>query len=115
MRVKCWGVVGVRVGVRRRAAPLGRATARARLGSSSAAAACPFWDVPSGRTAAVRGHEGPWRRVAHSTYRPPPLPLPTRWDYARIRKICDMTGAFMFVDMAHISGLVATGNTPPYP
>merc|ERR1740117_2198350 len=34
---------------------------------------------------------------------------PREWDYARIRKICDMTGAFMFVDMAHISGLVATG------
>jgi len=34
---------------------------------------------------------------------------PREWDYARIRKICDATGAFMFVDMAHISGLVATG------
>jgi len=34
---------------------------------------------------------------------------PRDWDYARIRKICDMTGAFMMTDMAHISGLVATG------
>merc|ERR1740123_3056326 len=34
---------------------------------------------------------------------------PREWDYARIRKICDATGAFMLTDMAHISGLVATG------
>merc|ERR1719331_2149315 len=34
---------------------------------------------------------------------------PREWDYARVRKICDAVGAFMFVDMAHISGLVATG------
>jgi glycine hydroxymethyltransferase len=34
---------------------------------------------------------------------------PREWDYARIRKICDATGALMMADMAHISGLVATG------
>merc|ERR1712216_180195 len=34
---------------------------------------------------------------------------PRDWDYARIRKICDATGALMMADMAHISGLVATG------
>merc|ERR1719472_136057 len=34
---------------------------------------------------------------------------PREWDYARMRKICDVTGAFMMADIAHISGLVATG------
>ena len=34
---------------------------------------------------------------------------PRDWDYTRIRKICDATGALMMVDIAHISGLVATG------
>jgi len=34
---------------------------------------------------------------------------PRDWDYARIRKICDATGALMMADIAHISGLVATG------
>jgi len=34
---------------------------------------------------------------------------PRDWDYARMRKICDATGALMMADMAHISGLVATG------
>merc|ERR1711871_1782 len=34
---------------------------------------------------------------------------PRDWDYARIRKICDATGAYMMADIAHISGLVATG------
>jgi len=34
---------------------------------------------------------------------------PRDWDYARMRKICDATGAFMMADIAHISGLVATG------
>ncbi len=34
---------------------------------------------------------------------------PRDWDYARIRKICDDVGAFMLADIAHISGLVATG------
>merc|ERR1711990_953066 len=34
---------------------------------------------------------------------------PREWDYARVRKICDATGALMMADIAHISGLVATG------
>ena len=33
---------------------------------------------------------------------------PREWDYARIRKIADANGAMMMMDMAHISGLVAT-------
>jgi len=39
---------------------------------------------------------------------------PRDWDYARMRSICDKVGAFLLVDMAHISGLVATGeqNSP---
>jgi glycine hydroxymethyltransferase len=32
---------------------------------------------------------------------------PRDWDYAAVRKICDDVGAFMLVDMAHYSGLVA--------
>merc|ERR1719198_1088923 len=40
---------------------------------------------------------------------------PRDWDYARIRKICDATGALMMADIAHISGLVATGEaTSPF-
>ena len=34
---------------------------------------------------------------------------PRDWDYARIKKICTSTGALMMADIAHISGLVATG------
>jgi len=34
---------------------------------------------------------------------------PRDWDYTKMRKICDATGAFMMADIAHISGLVATG------
>jgi len=34
---------------------------------------------------------------------------PRDWEYDRIRKLCDATGAFMMADIAHISGLVATG------
>lgn len=34
---------------------------------------------------------------------------PRDWDYARFRKIADACGAFLLADMAHISGLVATG------
>uniref|UniRef100_A0A7S0LBW2 Serine hydroxymethyltransferase n=1 Tax=Coccolithus braarudii TaxID=221442 RepID=A0A7S0LBW2_9EUKA len=34
---------------------------------------------------------------------------PRDWDYARMRKICDATGAYLMADIAHISGLVATG------
>merc|ERR1711972_1057111 len=39
---------------------------------------------------------------------------PRDWDYERMRKICDQTGAFLMADIAHISGLVATGeaNSP---
>jgi len=34
---------------------------------------------------------------------------PRDWDYGRMRKICDACGAFLMADIAHISGLVATG------
>jgi len=34
---------------------------------------------------------------------------PRDWDYARMRKICDTVGALLMADIAHISGLVATG------
>merc|ERR1712084_152152 len=34
---------------------------------------------------------------------------PLDWDYERMRKICDDCGAFLMADIAHISGLVATG------
>mmetsp|Transcript_10347 Transcript_10347/g.14979 ORF Transcript_10347/g.14979 Transcript_10347/m.14979 type:complete len:472 (-) Transcript_10347:815-2230(-) len=34
---------------------------------------------------------------------------PREWDYRRFREICDSIGAYLMVDMAHISGLVATG------
>ncbi len=33
-------------------------------------------------------------------------------DFERFRKICDKVGAFLFVDMAHIAGLVAAGVHP---
>ncbi len=33
-------------------------------------------------------------------------------DFARLRRICDKTGALLFVDMAHIAGLVAAGIHP---
>ncbi|MGH7197526.1 MAG: serine hydroxymethyltransferase, partial [Candidatus Omnitrophota bacterium] len=33
-------------------------------------------------------------------------------DFARFRKICDKVGAYLFVDMAHIAGLVAAGLHP---
>jgi glycine hydroxymethyltransferase len=33
-------------------------------------------------------------------------------DYARFREIADSVGAFLFVDMAHIAGLVAAGLSP---
>ncbi|KAI1939316.1 Serine hydroxymethyltransferase, cytosolic [Ophidiomyces ophidiicola] len=33
-------------------------------------------------------------------------------DYARMRKIADSVGAYLIVDMAHISGLIATGVIP---
>jgi len=31
------------------------------------------------------------------------------WDYERMRKIADMTGAILMIDMAHPAGLIATG------
>ena len=31
------------------------------------------------------------------------------WDYERMRKIADMTGAILMVDMAHPAGLIAAG------
>lgn len=34
------------------------------------------------------------------------------YDYGRVREICDQHGAYMLADMAHISGLVATGCVP---
>lgn len=34
---------------------------------------------------------------------------PREWDYAEFRRISDSVGAYLLVDMAHISGLVATG------
>jgi len=33
-------------------------------------------------------------------------------DWARCRKIADGVGAFLFVDMAHVAGLIATGHYP---
>jgi glycine hydroxymethyltransferase len=33
-------------------------------------------------------------------------------DYARMRKIADLVGAYLVVDMAHISGLIAAGVIP---
>lgn len=33
-------------------------------------------------------------------------------DWARFRKIADEVGAYLFVDMAHVAGLVATGHYP---
>eukprot|EP00741_Cyanophora_paradoxa_P007508 tig00001130_g7262.t1 len=33
---------------------------------------------------------------------------PRDWDYKRLREIADKTGAYLLMDMAHISGLVAT-------
>ncbi|GAA5826858.1 hypothetical protein JCM11251_002921 [Rhodosporidiobolus azoricus] len=32
---------------------------------------------------------------------------PRDWDYARLRKIADLNGSYLMMDMAHISGLVA--------
>src|SRR5439155_4258388 len=34
-------------------------------------------------------------------------------DFKRIREICDRSGALMMADIAHIAGLVVTGNHPP--
>ncbi|KAK4532304.1 hypothetical protein CCYA_CCYA11G3161 [Cyanidiococcus yangmingshanensis] len=41
---------------------------------------------------------------------------PREWDYARFREIADQSGAYLLVDMAHISGLVAAGEAvSPFP
>lgn len=41
---------------------------------------------------------------------------PRRIDFARFRNIADKVGAFLMVDMAHIAGLVATGeHSSPFP
>lgn len=41
---------------------------------------------------------------------------PRELDFARFRKIADSVGAYLFVDMAHIAGLVAAGVHPsPFP
>lgn len=37
---------------------------------------------------------------------------PRKIDFSRFRKICDKVGAYLFVDMAHIAGLVAAGVHP---
>lgn len=37
---------------------------------------------------------------------------PRRIDFKKFRKICDKVGAYFFVDMAHIAGLVAAGAHP---
>lgn len=34
---------------------------------------------------------------------------PRDWDYQRLRKIADAQGAYLMMDMAHISGLVSAG------
>lgn len=35
-------------------------------------------------------------------------------DYKKFREICDEVGAYLFSDMAHISGLVAAGKDTFY-
>ena len=37
---------------------------------------------------------------------------PRRIDFRRFREICDQVGAYLFVDMAHVAGLVAAGLHP---
>lgn len=37
---------------------------------------------------------------------------PRRIDFKKFRKICDEVGAYLFVDMAHIAGLIAAGFHP---
>jgi hypothetical protein len=34
---------------------------------------------------------------------------PRQWDFAKFRQVADSVGAFLVVDMAHFSGLVAAG------
>ena len=41
---------------------------------------------------------------------------PRTMDWAKFKEVCDEVGALLFVDMAHISGLVAAGVHPsPFP
>lgn len=37
---------------------------------------------------------------------------PRDWDFKRLREIADKAGSYLFCDMAHISGLVATAEAP---
>ena len=37
---------------------------------------------------------------------------PRHFDYKRMREIADSVGAYLMADIAHISGLIATGNAP---
>ncbi len=37
---------------------------------------------------------------------------PRKFDFARLKEICDEVGCYFMVDMAHIAGLVATGHHP---
>src|SRR5210317_261468 len=39
--------------------------------------------------------------------------IPRQIDFARMREIADMVGAYLHVDMAHFAGLVAAGEHPP--
>ena len=42
--------------------------------------------------------------------------IPRELDFARIRKIADMVGAYVLADVAHFAGLIATGEYPsPFP
>jgi glycine hydroxymethyltransferase len=42
--------------------------------------------------------------------------IPRQIDFARMRQIADMVGAYLHVDMAHFAGLVAAGEHPsPFP
>ena len=42
--------------------------------------------------------------------------IPRRIDFARMREIADLVGAYLLVDMAHFAGLVAAGEHPsPFP
>ncbi len=42
--------------------------------------------------------------------------IPRTIDFARMREIADMVGAYLHVDMAHIAGLIAAGEHPsPFP
>ena len=38
--------------------------------------------------------------------------VPRQIDFARMREIADMVGAYLHVDMAHFAGLVAAGEHP---